>query len=377
MLVQVSWFRCVPSGVSVHVCQAVHVRQFTCVSSGVCVCVRVRVCVCVWVRVCVSSGVCWCVCEGWSVFVEVEWRQSGVVLEWGGVKMWWCPIAVASEWDSQPKTSAVTLLLFISSDTTLWNSWYVPCNFFALDSLGTDQIHDREIRTSSTVLLMEASACEASTQFDSSTRSTIALAFGHECFGSCLVLYSCLFLPWTFLVCTLRIIPTTTTLDIMHCSRLCNRSSRVSLWSKGFVQLNTCQIESFFFIFIREASFELIVFSFLWTSFVPRGLSPCISRLVRVPSTFCCCFIQMHLRLPLICFSFGRTRASFGHRLTCDLHRIPEALDLATVVWELQQSSIDPACSQHFPARFSCWTLRVLTAAAQVSHGSRQGRNLW
>ena len=41
------------------------------------------------------------------------------------------------------------------------------------------------------------------------------------------------------------------------------------------------------------------------------------------------------------------------------------------------RSSIDPACSQDFPARSSCWTLRVLTSAAQASHGSRQGGNLW
>ena len=31
-------------------------------------------------------------------------------------------------------------------------------------------------------------------------------------------------------------------------------------------------------------------------------------------------------------FLLGRTRASFGHDLACDLHRTPEAHDLATVV---------------------------------------------
>ena len=76
-------------------------------------------------------------------------------------------------------------------DTTLWNSWRVPCNFCALDSLCTYQIHNRQIHTSGTVLLMEASTCEVSFQLDSSTRSTM---LGHNCLGSCLVLYFCPFL---------------------------------------------------------------------------------------------------------------------------------------------------------------------------------------
>ena len=35
-----------------------------------------------------------------------------------------------------------------------------------------------------------------------------------------------------------------------------------------------------------------------------RNFRPSISRLARVPSTICCCFVVMDLRLPLICFSF-------------------------------------------------------------------------
>ena len=35
---------------------------------------------------------------------------------------------------------------------------------------------------------------------------------------------------------------------------------------------------------------------------------------------------------PTRVFLLGRTRASFGHDLACDLHRTPAAHDLATVV---------------------------------------------
>ena len=89
-------------------------------------------------------------------------------------------------------------------------------------------------------------------------------------------------------------------------------------------------------------------------------------------STFCCCFVQKRLWLPLIRFS-SDVRAHLSVTVSLAISIAHQEL----MIWPpLFESFHDPRSTQRV-LRSSCWALTVLTSAAQASHGSRLEGNLW